>query len=322
MRITYTNTFLDVMRFQTDHQFFSLGYQAVFLAVCAFVFNAESATRTTQESLSIAMGWYVLAWLLQILVTAFILGTRRGPTDKAEYIIEIQPEALLEETRFNRSLHFRNPSMKAVQRGGLCAIYVAPQIAHVAPTQHRKQPNRLIAHMQLKFMIMALVVVASFGANAAPPKNGDEAPDYVGKTLEGDLVKLSAHRGKAVVISYWATWCQYCLKELPILGNIQRAVGKDHMQVIAVNTESRDVFRKVARALQPLDIGLAYDPDSKGREAYGVGPIPHMVIIGRDGVIDSVHKGYGEESLDKIVAAINRVTGAVSPGREPGQGKP
>jgi peroxiredoxin len=170
-------------------------------------------------------------------------------------------------------------------------------------------------------MIMAMTLFASASVDAAPPKSGDEAPDYVGKTLDGDLVRLNTYRGKAVVISYWATWCPYCLKELPILSNIQRVVGKDRMQVIAINTESRDVFRKVTRALQPLDIQLAYDPDSKGRAAYGVGPIPHMMIIGRDGVIDSVHKGYGEESLDKIVAAINRVSGAGSPGREPEQGK-
>lgn len=175
--------------------------------------------------------------------------------------------------------------------------------------------------MRLGLLIMAMTLVASVGANAAPPTSGDEAPDYVGKTLDGDLVNLSTNRGKAVVISYWATWCHYCLKELPILSNIQRSVGKDYMKVIAVNTESRDVFRKVTRALQNLDIQLAYDPDSKGREAYGVGPIPHMVIIGRDGVIDSVHKGYGEESLDKIVAAINRATGAGKHALEPEQKK-
>ena len=135
MRISYRNSFIDVMRFQIAHQFFSLGYQGLIIAVCAFVYYTESAARTTRESLYIALGWYVLAWLLQVLITALILGTKRGPTDKAEHTIEIQPEALLEETKFNRSLHFWNPSMKVVQRGGLCAIYVTPQIAHIIPTR-------------------------------------------------------------------------------------------------------------------------------------------------------------------------------------------
>lgn len=168
----------------------------------------------------------------------------------------------------------------------------------------------LTARIRRQLMVMAVTLVTSVSAIAAPPRSGDDAPDYVGMTLEGDSVTLTNLRGKAVVISYWATWCPYCLKELPILNRIQSAVGKDHMQVIAVNTESREVFRKVARALQSLDLQLAYDPDSKGRRNFGVGPIPHMVIIRRDGVIDSVHTGYGEESLDRIVAAINRATGA------------
>lgn len=179
----------------------------------------------------------------------------------------------------------------------------------------------LSTRKRIGFMLTALMFAASAAAVAAAPKSGDEAPEYVGKTLDGEPVKLTAYRGKAVVVTYWATWCKYCVEELPILSNIQKAAGKDHMQVIAVNTESRDLFRKVARALKSLDIQMAYDPDSKGREAYGVGPIPHMVIIGRDGVIDSVHKGYGEGSLDSIVAAINRATGAGKSATGAEQGK-
>lgn len=135
MRISYRNSFVDVMRFQIAHQFCSLGYQAVILAVCGFVYAAESTERTTTASLGIAVVWYGLAWVLQIAITAFILATKRGPTDKAEHVIEIQADALLEETPFNRSLHYWSPHMKAVQRGGLCAIYVTPHLAHVIPAR-------------------------------------------------------------------------------------------------------------------------------------------------------------------------------------------
>jgi thiol-disulfide isomerase/thioredoxin len=164
--------------------------------------------------------------------------------------------------------------------------------------------NRCIAAALLATLVSALA--------AAAPAAGDQPPAYLGKTLEDDDVVLTEHLGKAVVVSYWATWCGYCLKELPILSNIQRAAGKDHMVVIAVNTEKRDVFRKVARVLKPLEIQLAYDPGAKAQQAYGVNGIPHMVIIGRDGKIDSVFRGYSEESLDQIVAAINRATGAAA----------
>ncbi len=153
MRISYKNTFIDVMRFQMAHQFFSLGYQALILAVCVFVYYAESSERASMESLLIAIGWYVLAWVLQVLITAFILGTKRGPTDEAEHVLEIQSDALLEETKFNRSLHFWNSTMNVVQRGSLCAIYVTPQIAHIIPARAfatKQQRSEFMSLLQQK----------------------------------------------------------------------------------------------------------------------------------------------------------------------------
>ena len=83
------------------------------------------------------------------------------------------------------------------------------------------------------------------------------------------------------------------------------------MQVIAVNTESRDVFRRAARTLEPLDLLMAHDAGKgKPSDAYGVKGIPHMVIIGRDGRIVRVYRIYDESSLDGIVADINRALAA------------
>jgi thiol-disulfide isomerase/thioredoxin len=150
----------------------------------------------------------------------------------------------------------------------------------------------------------AIAFAMSTPAYAAAPKQDDPAPDFVGLTLDREPVSLKKYLGKTVVISFWATWCPYCLKELPILNGIQVA-GKGRIQVIAINTEERDVFRKVAKALKTLDVQLTYDPDEEAREAYGVNGIPHLVVIGRDGKIVSTFRGYDESMLPTIVDAIN-----------------
>ena len=77
------------------------------------------------------------------------------------------------------------------------------------------------------------------------------------------------------------------------------------MQVIAINTEERAVFRKVSRALSQLTLGMSYDPGKKSATLYGVNGIPHLVIIGRDGRILKVYRGYDESSLDGIVESLN-----------------
>lgn len=155
----------------------------------------------------------------------------------------------------------------------------------------------------------ALLLSVSTLAWAGAPAAGDMAPDDLGMTLGGTPVHLKDYAGKAVVISFWASWCKYCLKELPILFNIQKA-AKGHLQVVAINTEDEDTFETLSRALRKVEIGMAYDPDETARDAYGVHGIPHMVVIGRDGKIVEVFRGYGESSLEPIVAAINKATGA------------
>jgi thiol-disulfide isomerase/thioredoxin len=161
---------------------------------------------------------------------------------------------------------------------------------------------RALAGLALSCTILA--------AGAAMPQAGDIPPNVVGETLKHEKVELGKYAGKAVVISFWATWCPYCLKELPILHGIQKA-AKGKVQVIAINTEDRDTFRDVVRAMRTLEIEQAYDPDGDAQKAYGVNGIPHMVVVGRDGRIVKVFRGYDESSLKDIVQAINLATGAL-----------
>lgn len=154
-------------------------------------------------------------------------------------------------------------------------------------------------------------IVASSPCLAAA-QVGETAPDIaLGTTLSGKPAKASDYAGKVVVISFWASWCSPCRKELPILEGLQ-VQGKGSLQVIAVNIENRTVFQKAAKVLGELNLMLANDRDERSRYAYGVKAIPQMVIIGKDGRILDIHKGYGEDSLNGIVAEINRALAATS----------
>jgi thiol-disulfide isomerase/thioredoxin len=153
-------------------------------------------------------------------------------------------------------------------------------------------------------IVAAVFLSLSLSCRAAPGV-GDIPPGIVGTDVDGRPVSLATDAGKAIVVTFWATWCPYCLKELPILEGIQKAAGADQIRVIAVNIESREVFRKSTRALSGLSLQFAHDTGREGSKAFGVDGIPHMVIIGRDGRIQRVYQGYNESQLDGIVADIN-----------------
>jgi len=152
----------------------------------------------------------------------------------------------------------------------------------------------------------ALSAWLATAGHAAAPAPGDVPPPDVGRTLSGEEILLPSYAGKAVIVTFWATWCPYCLKELPILQNVQDKAGKDQMAVIAVNTEKFDVYKRATRIMhQSMTMELVSDASGRAQNAFGVRGLPHMLIIGRDGRILRVYDGYAEEELDAIVADIN-----------------
>ena len=123
------------------------------------------------------------------------------------------------------------------------------------------------------------------------------------------IIHTTQFAGKVLVVTFWASWCGPCKAELPVLEGLQIA-AKGNVKVVAVNIEPRETFRAVSRALSSLNLALTNDPNKWYSTAYGVNGIPHMVIIGKDGKILHVHRGYSEGALDGFVAEINAALAA------------
>ncbi|WP_266183018.1 TlpA family protein disulfide reductase [Dyella humicola] len=163
----------------------------------------------------------------------------------------------------------------------------------------------------------ALVLLALSLASAAyaKPTEGDVAPDYLGHDRHGNDVRVSALHGKVVIVSFWASWCGYCLKEMPILAAIQKKMGTADLQVVGVNhDDDRDTFTKIQRRWKDLDVILTYEAgDNRISKPYGVNGLPYMVMIGRDGRIAHIHVGYGEDMLDDMLGEIQDLIDAPAP---------
>lgn len=98
-----------------------------------------------------------------------------------------------------------------------------------------------------------------------------------------------------------------------MLEGIQRVAGKDRVRVVAVNIEDRDRFRQVAKALAKLSVTFTHDDRKRASDAYGVHGIPHLVLIGRDGRVLQVHRGYSEEGIDAIIDEVNAALAVPAP---------
>jgi thiol-disulfide isomerase/thioredoxin len=137
-----------------------------------------------------------------------------------------------------------------------------------------------------------------------PMTSGDPAPQFalpriIGKQQLGPAFSLADVRGKVVVLDFWATWCNPCLKAMPRLDALARA--HPDVAVVAINiddaAEAWELFdeRKYAMTL------LAGDRQTSDR--YGVAAIPHTVVIDRNGNVRRVFRG-GAMDLEREVSAL------------------
>ena len=141
---------------------------------------------------------------------------------------------------------------------------------------------------------------------------GKPAPDFTLKSLDGTDVSLSSLKGKIVILDFWATWCGPCRQGLPVLMEVAKARANDNVVLWAVDLDESK--SKVQDFLKKKGWNLPVLLDAKGKvsQKYGVGGIPHTVIIGPDGVIHSVEIGFGgkDATMKKLNAAIDQIKGS------------
>jgi cytochrome c biogenesis protein CcmG/thiol:disulfide interchange protein DsbE len=125
--------------------------------------------------------------------------------------------------------------------------------------------------------------------------------------LDGPEVDLAALRGRPVVVNFWATWCEPCVREFPLL----RAAAADHkadrLAVVGVLTGDRPGpardFVRAQRATWPV----ALDPEATTATAWGAVGLPHTWFVRADGTVASHQLGeLTRASLDRQLAEILR----------------
>ena len=161
----------------------------------------------------------------------------------------------------------------------------------------------------MRCLWLAVLLAASSCVQAAeqPQQPGiGELPPTIGlKDRGGSVIDLAALQGKVVVVTFWASWCGPCRRELPMLGKVQEVVGREHLEVIAVNfKEPRRDFNAVIRANKDLDLTYVHDERGIVSDRYGVTALPNMFIIGQDGLIAQTHRGYSENVLQSFMQEL------------------
>lgn len=121
---------------------------------------------------------------------------------------------------------------------------------------------------------------------------GEPAPDFTMPTLDGGQFTLSDQRGKVVLLHFWATWCEYCLEELPNVIAMWRERKEQGLVMVGISLDRNDdkskATDKVTAFAEEHEMTWAHIVegkfwDSEVADLYQVSEIPDAILIGRDG---------------------------------------
>ncbi|PCI34508.1 MAG: thioredoxin family protein [Alphaproteobacteria bacterium] len=162
------------------------------------------------------------------------------------------------------------------------------------------------AILHLFLVVSFLMLPTAQAASKLKLDIGDVPPSYLGKDTEGQKFEVTDHKGKVIVISFWASWCAPCRQELPVLDVVQKHIGKDRLRVVAVNfKENKRAFRQMKKQLKYMALTLTHDKRGVIGKKFGVEGIPHLLIIGKDGKVAYQAVGYGEGSVKKLINILD-----------------
>jgi thiol-disulfide isomerase/thioredoxin len=138
-------------------------------------------------------------------------------------------------------------------------------------------------------------------------RNPDPAPDFQLEAIDGKAIRLSAARGKVVLLNFWATWCGPCQAEIPDLIELQRKY-KEQLEIIGLTVDEDDP-EVVKQTVTETGINYVVGMSSPViRKNYGgVAALPTSFVLDTQGRIVQKHEGLRDPALyeTEIRALLN-----------------
>jgi thiol-disulfide isomerase/thioredoxin len=165
-----------------------------------------------------------------------------------------------------------------------------------------------------------LFAAAAVPAPAAGSKEGDLAPRFTVKTLDGETLSSDALKGKVVLLDFWATWCAPCIQAIPALEEIRKKnAGKPFVLVgVSADFERRTLEQFLEKRGIP---GPQVWNGMRGplNRMFQVSTFPTYVLLDAEGRIVYRARGWSGASARALDAAIRKALASAPKARALGE---
>jgi thiol-disulfide isomerase/thioredoxin len=190
---------------------------------------------------------------------------------------------------------------------------------HVGPRTSRRLVTAVLLAVAVVLPVGAVLLDrgrphAEYSARTLPPAPaavqayppGRAAPPLRLPALGGGRVDLAALRGRPVLVNFWATWCEPCVREFPLLAKAADNHRRDRLAVVGVLVEDRPDAARAFVAGHGGTWPVGVDAEGRTAAAWGVTVgLPHSFFVRPDGTLASHQLGeLSPATLDRQLAAI------------------
>lgn len=166
----------------------------------------------------------------------------------------------------------------------------------------------------LWMLAMALAWGAdSMGQRMTSLPDRPPAPEIDLVDLEGQRHTLARHRGKVLIVNFWATWCPPCREEMPSMERAWQALKGEEVLLLAINVGETEDQVWTFTSNFPVSFPLLLDQDSKTIEAWPVRGLPTTFVVDPQGRL--VYRAIGGRAWDGpvLLEQVRALRDAVAP---------
>jgi len=172
--------------------------------------------------------------------------------------------------------------------------------------------NRLrLAAVALLAGSAAALLVPTRATAAGPLAEGQPAPRLVGRSFSGETFDLNALNGHVVVLNFWASWCEPCRAEMPLLDALQREYRERGVVVVGLSADDRHDRKEALQASRAVGYvtGMLAETTSNGFGAPQVLPLTY-IVNGAGTIAAILRANRGPLSSDQLRSAIEQALAA------------
>jgi cytochrome c biogenesis protein CcmG, thiol:disulfide interchange protein DsbE len=164
--------------------------------------------------------------------------------------------------------------------------------------------HKVISAVAVVFTAVVVAISVTTSSGGAPSRRAAPAFTLAALGEPGRQISLGQYAGQPVIVNFWASWCEPCQQETPLLARWHAQHG--HVVLLGLDENDTTVSALEFARAKGVTYPLAFDPDMSAASAYGVDALPQTFFLNaRHQIVAHV---VGEVTLAQLATDLSLMT--------------